>query len=618
MPRPRAMNKQPVVISCCAGAAVVIWVALKIAPSVGNGLPAILNAISTLGDDPFRLSWSEYSIQTVGVLLLIYGMCILYWISFTGNYRHGEEHGSARWETPRALSHRLANHKEPDNNLLLTQNLKLSTDQQKLHKNLFVLVLGGSGAGKTRYYLKPNIMQCNSSMVILDPKGELSRDEIPMLKKEGYRTVIFDLLDMANSYRWNPFPFFRTDNDVQVLITNLFANTTEKTQHSTSDPFFENSAKMMLSAFMYLVWYEAPPEEQNFGTVMELIRAEEIPEEADESFQSPVKLLFEDLRKRSPDHIAVRYFDSYSKGAGVTVRSIQATLIQHMEKFNIDEVVRLTTGNEIDIPRIGSEKTALFIRMPDNDTSFNFLASMLITQIFQVLMHEADNTYREQGGRLPVPVHIMLEEMKNITLPADFVKWQATVRSRNIRLSLIFQDLSQIKSMFPQDWESVAGLCDEILFLGGNETSSHEWISKLLGQETIDTNTFGFSRGRNGSSSKNMQNAGRALLDISEVRLKDKMFRNPRGAAIAIIANEYPTVDQKYDLMQHPRIGLTADGGAPVYSLKDDTERIDRVMQRVYVNEQDISEDEITVEIEMDEGGDFRIVEIADGSDYEY
>ena len=344
---------------------------------------------------------------------------------------------------------------------------------------------------------------------------------------------------------------------------------------------------MMLSALMYYVWYECPETEMNFGTVMELILAETV-EEGDEAGISATQVLIEELRARSPRHIAVRYFDAYRKGAGETIMSIQESLLSRLEKFLLEDVVNLTTGDELELEKIGEEKTALFIRMPD-DNSFHFLASALITQLFQLMMAQAD---ARSTGSLPVPVHFVLEEARNITLPDSFQNWVATMRSRNITLSIILQNISQIKRMFPDDWESVSGMCDEILYLGGNEQSTHEWISKAMGQETIDNRSYGTTHSwTSGSNSTNEQNSGRALMDVTEVRLKNKLLKGKIGSVIMILADERPIIDEKYDLNRHPRIKLSADGGAPQYSYVSSA--LLPETNTIQINETDVDEDEV-------------------------
>lgn len=570
------------------GAVFVLWLAVLIAPYAEGGLPGILLNMNEITAHPFRLELCADTGKAVGIFLGGYALVLLYIFSSQKNFRHGEEHGSAKWENVYLLNHRLHDKEHPDENRILSRHLSITTDQRKLDKNLFTLVIGGSGSRKTRAYVKPNLLQCNSSYIIMDPKGELLRDIGNVFKAEGYKIRVFDLIDMLSSFRYNPFIYFKRESDIQGFITNLFANTEDKTKHG-GDAFWDKTAKMMLSALMYYVWYECPETEMNFGTVMELILAETV-EEGDEAGISATQVLIEELRARSPRHIAVRYFDAYRKGAGETIMSIQESLLSRLEKFLLEDVVNLTTGDELELEKIGEEKTALFIRMPD-DNSFHFLASALITQLFQLMMAQAD---ARSTGSLPVPVHFVLEEARNITLPDSFQNWVATMRSRNITLSIILQNISQIKRMFPDDWESVSGMCDEILYLGGNEQSTHEWISKAMGQETIDNRSYGTTHSwTSGSNSTNEQNSGRALMDVTEVRLKNKLLKGKIGSVIMILADERPIIDEKYDLNRHPRIKLSADGGAPQYSYVS-SELLPET-NTIQINETDVDEDEVMV-----------------------
>ena len=549
----RGKNTLTAWIMAGIGAVFVLWLAVLIAPYAEGGLPGILLNMNEITAHPFRLELCADTGKAVGIFLGGYALVLLYIFSSQKNFRHGEEHGSAKWENVYLLNHRLHDKEHPDENRILSRHLSITTDQRKLDKNLFTLVIGGSGSRKTRAYVKPNLLQCNSSYIIMDPKGELLRDIGNVFKAEGYKIRVFDLIDMLSSFRYNPFIYFKRESDIQGFITNLFANTEDKTKHG-GDAFWDKTAKMMLSALMYYVWYECPETEMNFGTVMELILAETV-EEGDEAGISATQVLIEELRARSPRHIAVRYFDAYRKGAGETIMSIQESLLSRLEKFLLEDVVNLTTGDELELEKIGEEKTALFIRMPD-DNSFHFLASALITQLFQLMMAQAD---ARSTGSLPVPVHFVLEEARNITLPDSFQNWVATMRSRNITLSIILQNISQIKRMFPDDWESVSGMCDEILYLGGNEQSTHKYVSELLGKETIDTNTYGKSSGRSGNYSTNYQISGRELLTPDEVRMLDNQY------AILFIRGERPVMDFKYDILKHPNVALTTDGKASAY-----------------------------------------------------
>lgn len=490
--------------------------------------------------------------------MLIYALAICIYLANDRNYRKREEYGSAKWGSAAAVNRKYAD-KNVTANRILTQNVQIGLDGRKHRRNLNVLVCGGSGAGKTRFYAKPNVLSANTSYVCLDPKGELLRDTGEVLKAEGYEIKVLDLIDMSKSHCYNPFCYLYTDNDIQRLATNLFKNTTPKDTKS-SDPFWDNAAQMLLLALMFYLHYEAPPEEQNFPMVMELIRAGEVRED-DEDYRSVLDELFERLEMKNPEHIALKYYRSYHSGSGKTLKSIQITLTARLEKFNLASLAGITQTDELELATLGERKGAIFAVIPDNDSSFNFIVGMLYTQLFQQLYFQADKLH---GGSLPVPVHFVMDEFANVALPDEFDKLLATMRSREIFVSIIIQNMAQLKALFEKQWESIVGNCDEFLYLGGNEQSTHEYVSKLLGKETIDTNTYGQSRGRNGSYSTNWQQTGRELLTADEVRMLDNRY------ALLFIRGERPVMDLKYDIAKHPNVRLGADGGGRAYMHGED------------------------------------------------
>jgi type IV secretion system protein VirD4 len=390
--------------------------------------------------------------------------------------------------------------------------------------------------------------------VILDPKGEILKDVGHLLEAKGYRIRVLDLINMEKSHCYNPFVYLRSENDVQRLVTNLFKATTPKGSKS-SDPFWDTAASMLLMALVFYLYYEAPEEEQNFSMVMEMLRAASI-EDTEEYVPAPLDRLFNELEMKAPEHIALKYYRAYHSGASKTLKSIQVTLASRMEKFNLDSLAMLTNTDELELSRLGEEKTALFALIPDNDTSFSFLISILYTQVFQQLFYQADHVH---GGSLPVPVHFLMDEFANVALPDDFDKILSVMRSRNVSVSIILQNLAQLKKLFEKEWESIVGNCDEFLYLGGNEQGSHKYVSELLGKETIDTNTYGKSKGRSGSYSTNYQQSGRELLTADEVRLLDNRY------ALLFIRGERPVLDEKYEITRHPNLALTVDGGAEPY-----------------------------------------------------
>lgn len=551
-------SKQNILLYCL-GTIPVIWLALLIAPFMEDGLPGLIRNFGAAMSRPFHITLCEDSLKTVLVLLLCYGIAIGIYLSTQRNYRWREEHGSAHWGSPAQVNGKYAD-KIPAQNKILTQNVSVGLDGRRHRRNLITLVCGGSGAGKTRFFAKPNLCQANSSYVVLDPKGELLRDTGNLLSAKGYDIKVLDLINMEKSHCYNPFVYLRSDNDIQRLVTNLFKNTTPKGSQS-QDPFWDQAATMLLLALIFYLHYEAPPEEQNFPMVMEMIRAGEVRED-DETYKSALDILFERLEMRNPEHIALKYYRSYHSGSGKTLKSIQITLISRLEKFNLESLASITQNDELELWSIGEKKTAVFAIIPDNDSSFSFLVGMLYTQLFQQLYYQADVIH---GGRLPVHVHFLMDEFANVALPDEFDKLLSTMRSREISVSIIIQNLAQLKALFEKQWESIVGNCDEFLYLGGNEQSTHEYVSKLLGKETIDTNSYGQSKGRSGSYSTNWQLAGRELMTPDEVRMLDNRY------ALLFIRGERPVEDLKFDILKHSNIALTTDGGAEPYRHGEDS-----------------------------------------------
>lgn len=540
----------------------VIWIALLIAPSISGGLPTIIKDFPKEMENPFSIVLCSNSIKTILIFIVAYILGIGIYLSTKRNYRKREEHGSAKWGEAKNINKKYEQFPYSTNKIL-TQNVCIGYDGRKHRRNLNTLIIGGSGAGKTRFYAKPNVMQANTSLIILDPKGEIARDEGHLLEEKGYTVKVLDLINMERSHCYNPFVYLQTDNDVQRLVTNLFKATTPKGSQS-NDPFWDTAASMLLLALVFYLWYEAPEEEQNFPMVMEMLRAGEVRED-DDSYVSPLDLLFNQLEVEDKNHIAVKYYRDYRSGSAKTLKSIQVTLASRLEKFNLSSLSSLTQTDELELETIGEKKTALFAIIPDNDTSFNFLVSMLYTQLFQQLFYCADHKH---GGRLPVHVHFLMDEFANVSLPDDFDKILSVMRSREVSVSIILQNLAQLKALFEKQWESIVGNCDEFLYLGGNEQSTHKYVSELLGKETIDLNTYGKSTGHSGNYSTNYQLNGRELLTPDEVRLLDNKY------AILFIRGERPVMDFKYDVLKHPNVELSGDGKAKPYIHGEVTESI--------------------------------------------
>ena len=518
-----------------------------------TNLLQILQVLTEKLDQPFSISYTPYTLRCMFTFTIAYVLGIGIYYSQKRNYRRGVEHGSAKWGDAASICKRYRD-KRYTQNLILTQNFRMGLDCYKHKRNLNVLVVGGSGAGKSRAYAVVNIMQCNCSMVVTDPKGELLRKTGGLLEREGYEVRVFDLINPETSFCYNPFAYVRDDKDVLKLINNLIRNTTPKGAQS-SDPFWEKSETALLQALMLYLLHEAPPEEQNFSIIMEMLGSAQVKED-DEEYQSPLDILFERLEMRNPESIAVKQYAIYKQAAGKTAKSILISVGVRLAAFNLKQIANLTRTDELDLYSIGEKKVALFCCIPDADTSLNYLVGMIYSNLFQTLYYVADRKYH---GKLPIPVHCIMDEWPNVALPDDFDKLLATMRSRAISCSIIIQNIAQMKALFKDSWESLIGNCDEFLYLGGNEKEGHKYVSELLGKETLDTNTYGQTKGRSGSYSVNFQQSGRELLTPDEVRLLDNR------KAVLLVRGERPILDEKYDLHKHVNVKYTEDGGAPPY-----------------------------------------------------
>ena len=563
----------------------IVWAALMAAPFLSEGLAGIVEGFTSGMRNPVKVTWCADSLKAICIFLVIYGMSLGVYYSTRRNYRKGEEHGSAKWGNARQICKKYAE-KDNGQNLILTQNVRIGLDGRKHRRNLNVLVVGGSGAGKTRFYAKPNVMQAHTSYVVLDPKGEILRDTGYLLEQQGYDIKVLDLIDTSRSHGFNPFVYLRDDKDVLRLVSNLIRNTTPKGAQS-NDPFWERAETALLEALILYLVNEAPPEEQNFPMVMEMINAAEVKEE-DEAYASVLDELFERLAMRDPEHLAVKQYHIFKLAAGKTAKSILISLGVRLEKFNLPQIAAVMNHDELDIPSLGERKTALFAIIPDNDSSLNFIIGMMYSSVFQELYYIADHVH---GGRLPTHVHCVMDEFANVALPDEFDKLLATMRSREISVSIIIQNIAQLKALFEKQWESIIGNCDEFLYLGGNETGTHKLISEsYLGKATIDTNTYGKSSGRSGNYSTNYQISGRELYTADEVRMLDNRY------ALLFIRGERPIQDEKYDILRHPNIKLTTDGGMRPYlhgQAPKALELSDVLLFGEYADYEVLSEDEI-------------------------
>ncbi len=533
----------------------VLWAAAIMAYAYEDGMNLfdLLGRFTVLMEYPFAIGWTPHTLKFMLIGLLLYGCAAALFLSTKENRRPGEEHGSARWGSPRQLCAKYRD-KDPMQNTILTQNVRMGLNGKKHRRNLLQIVIGGSGAGKTRFFCKPNLMQANCSFLVTDPKGEMLRAVAPLLIQRGYVIKVFDLIDPANSDAFNPFPYIRDDKDAMKLVHNLIRNTTPKNA-SNNDPFWEKSEIALDTALILYLLHEAPPEEQNFEMVMYMIENGGAREDSDD-FQSPLDLLFEALEEEDPAHIAVREYKIFKQAAGKTAKSILLSAAVRLSAFILPQIVGITTRDDMELGMMGDRKQAVFAIIPDNDGTFNYLVGMLYTCAFQALYYQADKVHQ---GALPVPVRLMMDEFCNVSLPDDFGKLQATMRSRNIMSTIVLQNISALKALFKDDWEGLMGNADTLVYLGGNEQSTHKYISEMLGKETLDTRNRSISKGSHGSSSTSYQQTGRELLTPDEVRAMDNAY------AIVFIRGERPVIDKKYDILKHPNIKLTEDGGAAPY-----------------------------------------------------
>ena len=535
----------------------VLWLAAAAASAYedGSNLFQWMGRFSQVLKRPFSVEWTAHTLKFMLVSLLLYGCGIALYSSGREHRRPGEEYGSAQWGDPKELNQKYMDHQHKDANIILTQRVRLGMDGYITQRNMNILVVGGSGSGKTRFFCKPNIYSANCSYLITDPKGELLRSAGSLLAERGYEVRVFNLIDPSQSDGYNPFAYIRNEKDVLTLIDNLIKNTTPRNAAS-NDPFWEKAEIALDSALMLYLVSEAPPEEQNFETMLYMMNFADVRED-DDQYRSPLDMLFRALEEEQPNHVAVKQYKAFKQAAGKTAKSILVSAAVRLATLNIPQYAEMTRRDEMDFGSLGEKKKAIFCVIPVADTSMNYLVGMLYTQCFQELYHRADTKY---NGRLPIPVRVLQDEWANVAQPESYPKILATCRSYNIGLNIIVQNIQQIKALYEKEWESIVGNCDTLLFLGGgNEPTSLEFFVKLLGKETIATRTRGQTKGRGGSSSTSFQQTGRELMTIDEVRKLDTK------EAILFIRGENPVLDQKYDIKRHPNIGRTADGKAAPY-----------------------------------------------------
>ena len=527
----------------------VVWLALLLAQSLGGGLPELLRNLTSALEQPTNIIWTDKSLPTILICLAAYGMAVLLYRTNQGRPRDGEEHGSAAWATPASVNAQFAQKES----IPLTQHVRLGLDTHKHRRSLNVLVIGGSGAAKTRSFVLPNILTANTNYVITDPKSEVLLATGGYLKEQGYDVRVLNLVNLEQSDGYNPFRYLRDEKDVLKLVNNLIQSTTPKGSHE-SDPFWTKAETALLQAIILMLFQEAPEYEQNFSMVMRVLEYAEVREE-DEGHVSPLDLLFESIERRKPDSVAVRQYKVFKLAAGKTAKSILVSTAVRLAPFNLPQIQALTNHDDMDLYTLGEKKVALYAVIPDNDNTFNFLVSLLYAQAFQALYYSADQIHH---GPLPRHVRFVLDEFAAMPLPG-FTRELATMRSRSISASVIIQNMAQIKELYKDSWETIPGNCDTILYLGGNESSTHKYVSEMLGKATIDTKTHGQTKGKSGSYSTNFQMSGRELLTPDEVRKLDNRY------ALLFIRGASPVMDEKYDLMHHPAISRSSLGGAAPY-----------------------------------------------------
>ncbi len=535
----------------------VLYGLIRAAPFIThNGLSYFIDNLERdLSIHPFRIFFVEQTpkIALIGTIIYAFIGAAIY--DSMKNTRYGEEHGSARWATVREINKKYAAKEVvfPEapkwmQDMILTNRARLGFDFYRHGKNGNTLIWGGPGTWKSRGYIIPNLMQMNCNYVLTDPKGELAKKCGDMLKRMGYRVIVFDVSNPEKSVCYNPFVYFRNDMDVLDFVNNFFSSQEQKNTQKM-DQFWDDQAKNLMMAFCFLLYHEAPKEEQNMAIVLQLLHAAEVSEE--DGFMSPVDMIFAKLEKEKPGHIAVGYYKDYHKGGAKTLQSIQSTLSSKLAYFNMEALQKLTITDDIDIRSFATQKTALFCVTPDSKASLNFLIGTLYQQMFQQLYDLADNVY---DGPLPIHIRFLLDEFANIALPDDYQKILSTARSRNISFAIVLQDKSQIEKIFDTIYKTLMACCSEWLFLGSNEKETCEYFSALVGKETVMVKSTSTTHGMNASYTVQYTPTQRDLMTADEMRRKSNEL------AILIIEGENALKDEKYNMKKHPNYYMVAEG----------------------------------------------------------
>lgn len=547
----------------------------------------ILNKFNAAIKNPFGHYYNANTLRAVIYGSLIYGMAVLMYVTSRRNLMHGKEYGTARFADIRMVNKALAD-KDESKNRILSNNVRMSTDTSVTGLNNNMLVIGGSGAGKTFFIVKPNIMQMmlNNSFIATDPKGEIARATANMLKKNGYNVKVLNLIDMAKSDGYNPFRYIREENDVVKLVTNIISNTTPKETAST-DPFWEKSESMFLQALFYYVWLEMPPNRKNFQSVLDLLSEAEVDAKGNDSKLTKKMKQLAKTSKLKQNHPAYKQYMKVIRGAGDTVRSIIISANSRLALLENPQILRILSKDDLHLEELGigvngdkHTRTALFCIIPDSDKSYNFIVGMLYTQLFQELYFQADF---KNDGKLPIQVTLMMDEFANVALPDDFCSLLSTMRSRRISSIIIIQNLAQIKALFKDTWETITGNCDTLVYLGGNEKSTHQYISEMLGKSTIDKRSTGETRGVHGSASRNYDVLGRELMTPDEVR------NMSNKKCLIFIKGFNPIFDDKYIPFRHKNFSQTEDGGGKAYihdlSLNQESLRPVKLLSEKQIND---------------------------------
>ena len=532
--------------------------ALAQATEQAQGLAEITAVLSEILHTPSMLRWCASTPKFLLAVLVLYPLAVYCYMLDQADRHPGAEHGTAKWGSAHRLNIKYRNTKDPKENYILTENVRFSTDSHAHKHNLNIIVIGGSGSGKTRFYVKPNALQLIGSYLFLDPKGELTRTLGRIMETKGISVTVLDLVHFQGHY--NPMAYLETDEDAIKLAFAIVNNTKPKDAPSGGDKFWDDSSVLLISALILYLMYEAPASEQNFSTLMYMILNCQVSE--NEMVENPLMMLFGELERRDPQHPAVLQFKSFMLGAKKTLQSILISAAANLYMFNSRKFAEMTSRDEMFLPRMGLEQRALFIVLPDNDTTFNFIATMLYTQLFDQLFRLADST-PEYNGALPVHVRLMMDEFANVALPKNFKNILAVCRSRNISCDIILQNIAQLKSLFKDDWEGIIGNCDTLLYLGGNEYGTYEYLSKILGKETERTKSQSIGKGSRGSSSDSLQ-TGRELCMPDEIR------RMRDDECLLLMRSEDPVIDKKYNLLHHPNVKYTPDAGGEPYVMPPD------------------------------------------------